>query len=191
MGPLGTRETGQGLQGPRVCRFPLLTASPVPRLVRCAHTRVPWHGPGPGGLVRSSPGACELFSRLRSGTSLKVQRLDCALPWQGAQARSLLRGTKIPRAPRCGQKKEKTPVSKAPAPDPPTSHARAPPPVRSAQLCCSAFQPLFLLQCPPCLCRQGRSSNGLRSVPLSPGLGAEPGREAAPKPLPTRGLVSE
>lgn len=61
-GALGTRETGQGLQGPRVCRFPCSLPLLFHRLVRCAHTRVPWHGRAWGTQCAPPPGACEAHS---------------------------------------------------------------------------------------------------------------------------------
>ena len=175
-----------------VCATSLLTASPVPLP---GALRSHWSSlarAGPGGTQRAPPqGPVRLTSfRLCSGTSLKVQRLDSALPWQGAQVRSLLRELR-PHVPHnVAKKKEKYLRQRPPAQASPTSHARAPGPPHSAPL----FRHLpasVSTQCPQCLHRQHRSSNGLRSVPLSPGPGAEPGRGLLPKPCQPEDLFTE
>lgn len=89
-GPLGTRETGQGLQGPQVplpCSLPLLFHAWSAALT----LESPGTGRAWGHSVRSSPGACEATSSCAQGPGRKVQRLDCAFHGRGAQARSLPR----------------------------------------------------------------------------------------------------
>lgn len=146
---------------------------------------------GPGGTQCAPPQVPVRLtsSRLRSGTSLKVQRLDCALPWQGAQARSLLRELRS-HVPHDVAKKRKNTCVKGPRSGPhfPRQSPTARPLCSALLLCLPAS---VSTQCPPCLCRQGRSSNGLRSVPLSPGLGAEPGRGLLPKPCQPEDLFTE
>lgn len=82
--------------------------------------------------------------RLCSGTSLKVQRLDSALPWQGAQVRSLLRELRS-HVPHNVAKKKKNTCVKGPLLRPPPLPTPEPQ-VRPTQLRFSAaFQPLSLL----------------------------------------------
>lgn len=143
-----------------------------------------------GHSVRSSPGACEAhFLQTALRDLAEGLRLDCALPWQGAQAGSLLRELRS-RVPHDVAKKRKNTCIKGPRSGPhfprqsPTAH-----PLCSALLL--RLPASVSTQCPPCLCRQGRSSSGLRSVPLSPGPGAEPGRGLLPKPCQPEDLFTE
>lgn len=138
MGPLGTRDTGRGLQGPCVCRFPAhclscSTAWSTPLTLESPGTGQAW-----GHSAHSSPGVYEahfLQTVLRDLPEGPEVRLCTSMA--GGTGSIPAQGTKIPRASQCGQKKRKTPASKAPCLGLPHFPRQSP---RSAPLS-SAFPP--------------------------------------------------